>query len=84
MHPENFEHSHHFQKGLPPRPMSKPWDKVNPNSGHYAIVDLQKLGKLKFLIYQNVDNLHLKFHEAIGDVLPRAVKRLKRQMELFE
>ncbi len=47
-------------KGLPPRPMSKPWDKVNPNSGHYAIVALQKLGKLKFLISQNVDNLHLK------------------------
>ncbi|UCD80404.1 MAG: sigma factor regulator FecR [Desulfobacterales bacterium] len=47
-------------KGLPPRPMSKPWDKVNPNSGHYAIVELQKLGKLKFLISQNVDNLHLK------------------------
>ena len=47
-------------KGLPPRPMSKSWDKVNPNSGHYAIVELQKLGKLKFLISQNVDNLHLK------------------------
>jgi NAD-dependent SIR2 family protein deacetylase len=47
-------------KGLSPRPMSKPWDKVNPNSGHYAIVELQKLGKLKFLISQNVDNLHLK------------------------
>ena len=47
-------------KGLPPRPLSKPWDKVNPNSGHYAVVELQKLGKLKFLISQNVDNLHLK------------------------
>jgi NAD-dependent SIR2 family protein deacetylase len=47
-------------KGLPPRSISKPWDKVNPNSGHYAIVELQKLGKLKFLISQNVDNLHLK------------------------
>ena len=46
-------------KGLPPRSMSKPWDKVNPNRGHYAIVELQKLGKLKFLISQNVDNLHL-------------------------
>jgi len=47
-------------KGLPPKPMSVPWDAVNPNSGHYAIVELQKLGKLKFLISQNVDNLHLK------------------------
>lgn len=47
-------------KGLPPRAMSKSWDAVEPNSGHYAIVELQKLGKLKFLISQNVDNLHLK------------------------
>ncbi len=47
-------------KGLPPRPMSKSWDKVNPNSGHYSVVELQKLGRLKFLISQNVDNLHLK------------------------
>ena len=47
-------------KGLPPRPMDRPWDSVEPNSGHLAIVDLQKLGKLAFLISQNVDNLHLK------------------------
>lgn len=31
-----------------------------PNAGHLAIVELQKLGKLAFLISQNVDNLHLK------------------------
>jgi NAD-dependent SIR2 family protein deacetylase len=47
-------------KGLPPRPMSHSWDSVEPNSGHIAIADLQKMGKLKFLISQNVDNLHLK------------------------
>ena len=47
-------------KGLAPRPMSQPWDAVQPNSGHYAIVQLQNLGKLNFLISQNVDNLHLK------------------------
>ena len=47
-------------KGLPPRPMSRPWDSVEPNKGHIAIVELQKLEKLKFLISQNVDNLHLK------------------------
>jgi mono-ADP-ribosyltransferase sirtuin 6 len=47
-------------KGLPPRSMSTTWDEVEPNSGHYAILELQKLGKLKFLISQNVDNLHLK------------------------
>ena len=47
-------------KGLPPKPMNKPWDAVAPNSGHLAIAELQKLGKLKFLISQNVDSLHLK------------------------
>ena len=47
-------------KGLPPKPTNKPWDSVDPNEGHLAIVELQNLGKLKFLISQNVDNLHLK------------------------
>ncbi len=47
-------------KGLPPRSMSVSWDSVAPNKGHHAIVELQKIGKLKFLISQNVDNLHLK------------------------
>ena len=36
------------------------WTGVEPNSGHRAIVELQNLGKLAFLISQNVDNLHLK------------------------
>jgi len=36
------------------------WTGVEPNSGHRAIVELQGLGKLAFLISQNVDNLHLK------------------------
>jgi NAD-dependent SIR2 family protein deacetylase len=47
-------------KGLPPLSMSVSWDSVAPNRGHYAIAELQKIGKLKFLISQNVDNLHLK------------------------
>ncbi|HNQ47540.1 MAG TPA: Sir2 family NAD-dependent protein deacetylase [Syntrophorhabdus sp.] len=47
-------------KGLPPPTTSKPWHLFEPNTGHYAIVNLQKAGKLKFLISQNVDNLHLK------------------------
>ena len=33
---------------------------AEPNAGHMAIVELQDLGKLDFLISQNVDNLHLK------------------------
>lgn len=47
-------------KGLPPPQTGKPWHLFEPNQGHYAIVDLQNIGKLKFLISQNVDNLHLK------------------------
>ena len=47
-------------KGLPPKPTIISWDSVDPNKGHLAIVELQKLGKLRFLISQNVDNLHLK------------------------
>jgi len=45
-------------KGLPTKP--RPFDSAEPNTGHMAIVELQKLGKLDFLISQNVDNLHLK------------------------
>jgi NAD-dependent SIR2 family protein deacetylase len=44
-------------KGLPPNP--RPFSSAEPNTGHLAIVQLQKLGKLRFLISQNVDNLHL-------------------------
>ena len=47
-------------KGLPPKPTNQSWDAVEPNKGHLAIVSLQELGKLKFLISQNIDNLHLK------------------------
>ncbi|MBN1665140.1 MAG: hypothetical protein JW943_16210 [Deltaproteobacteria bacterium] len=46
-------------KGLPAKPM-KPWDSVDPNINHLAVTELQNMGKLKFLISQNVDNLHLK------------------------
>jgi NAD-dependent deacetylase len=45
-------------RGLPVE--TKDWSKSAPNAGHLAIVELQKLRKLKFLISQNVDNLHLK------------------------
>jgi NAD-dependent deacetylase len=39
---------------------AKVWSEVKPNAGHLAIFELQKLDKLKFLISQNIDNLHLK------------------------
>ena len=44
-------------RGLPPR--TRDFSSAMPNAGHMAIVELQKLGKLSFLISQNVDNLHL-------------------------
>ena len=47
-------------KGLAPPPMAKPWHSVEPNQAHFALVELQRLGRLNFLISQNVDNLHLK------------------------
>lgn len=48
------------EKGLKPMLPRKPMHLVQPNPGHFAIVDLYKLGLLKYLISQNVDNLHLK------------------------
>lgn len=45
-------------KGLPAE--WKDFPVAAPNEGHAAIVELQKLNKLTFLISQNVDNLHLK------------------------
>lgn len=45
-------------KGLPTQ-----WPDLSlaePNAGHMAIIELQELGKLSFLISQNVDNLHLR------------------------
>jgi NAD-dependent SIR2 family protein deacetylase len=45
-------------KGLSTPPMD--FSSVEPNAGHMAIAELQNLGKLAFLISQNVDNLHLK------------------------
>jgi len=48
------------EKGLPPPPAQRPWSEADPNAGHDAIRALQDLKKLRFLISQNVDNLHLK------------------------
>jgi len=45
-------------RGLPTK--SADFASAEPNAGHLAIVELQNLGKLAFLISQNVDNLHLR------------------------
>ena len=46
--------------GLPPPRWKVAADQVRPNRAHLALVALQKIGKLGFLISQNVDNLHLE------------------------
>jgi len=43
--------------------LSTEWPDIGsstPNPGHQAIFELQEMGKLAFLISQNIDNLHLK------------------------
>lgn len=47
-------------KGLPPPPSMVGYDEARPNEGHLALVDLARIGKLAFLISQNVDGLHVK------------------------
>ena len=45
-------------KGISTR--ARPFHSVAPNEGRAAVAALQNLGKLSFLISQNVDNLHLR------------------------
>jgi NAD-dependent SIR2 family protein deacetylase len=45
-------------QGLPPPRWKVSQDQIRPNASHLALVELQRLGKLKFLITQNTDNLH--------------------------
>ena len=47
-------------KGLPPQKSAVKRSEIAPNRGHLALVDLQNRNILKFLISQNVDNLHLQ------------------------
>ena len=42
------------------RAEGKLWADVEPNNGHYALVQLQKRGILDTVITQNVDELHQK------------------------
>jgi NAD-dependent SIR2 family protein deacetylase len=44
--------------GLPAPRWRVPPDQITPNAAHLALVQLQRLGKLQFLITQNTDNLH--------------------------
>ena len=44
--------------GLPPPRWRVPPGRVGPNASHLALVELQRLGKLRFLVTQNTDGLH--------------------------
>ena len=44
--------------GLPPPRWRVLPGRVGPNASHLALAELQRLGKLKFLVTQNTDNLH--------------------------
>jgi NAD-dependent SIR2 family protein deacetylase len=44
--------------GLPPPTWRASQGQVKPNPSHLTLVELQRIGKLQFLITQNIDNLH--------------------------
>jgi NAD-dependent SIR2 family protein deacetylase len=44
--------------GLPAPRWRVPLGQIKPNVSHLSLVELQRLGKLRFLITQNTDNLH--------------------------
>jgi NAD-dependent deacetylase len=44
--------------GLPAPRWRVPPGQVKPNASHLSLLELQRLGKLQFLITQNTDNLH--------------------------
>src|ERR671910_3482035 len=44
--------------GLPPPRWRVPPGQIELNASHLSLVELQRLGKLQFLITQNTDNLH--------------------------
>jgi NAD-dependent SIR2 family protein deacetylase len=44
--------------GLPAPRWRVPPGRIEPNASHFSLVELQRLGKLRFLITQNTDNLH--------------------------
>lgn len=61
-HPESREKAWGLYKEL--------WEReAKPNPAHYAIVELEKLGKLDCVITQNIDNLHHKAGNAEDKVI---------------
>jgi NAD-dependent deacetylase len=51
-----LEHPENFYNWI--RPLSKTMLDAQPNAAHYALAELETLGRLRTLITQNIDNLH--------------------------
>ena len=49
--------------------LDSPWLSAEPNDGHRALVALEKRGKLKALVTQNVDGLHVKAGSSLSLVI---------------
>jgi NAD-dependent SIR2 family protein deacetylase len=47
-------------KGLPPPKSKVPWDQAEPNANHFLVAELLEMGKLNYVISQNIDGLHAK------------------------
>jgi NAD-dependent deacetylase len=45
-------------KGVDTMPEMRALDNAVPNEGHFALAELEEMGLLRFIITQNVDNLH--------------------------
>ncbi|KAJ3436971.1 nad-dependent protein deacetylase sirtuin-(6/7) family member [Anaeramoeba flamelloides] len=48
------------EEGREPPKASKPWSEMSPTFAHMSIAKLHEMGKVKHVITQNVDTLHLK------------------------
>jgi len=75
-------------KGIPPKVV--PFASAQPNPGHIAILRLQELGKLGFLVSQNVDNLHRRsgirpdlLAELHGNVTKLRCERCEGEVDSF-
>ena len=51
---------------------------AEPNAAHYAIVELEKMGKLSALVTQNIDNLHQKAGSS-----PDLIRELHGNMQML-
>ena len=60
--------------GLPPPRWRVPPGEIAPNDSHLSLFELQRLGKLRFLVTQNTDNLHRR-----SGISPDSPGRVTRQ-----